>query len=60
MDVTSLYTCISHSGGLKSLKHFLKNRANLDPPTDTVVCLAELVFKQEHSFFSWRSILEDE
>ena len=24
MDVTSLYTCIPHSGGPKALKHFLK------------------------------------
>ena len=41
MEVTSLYTCIPISDGLKALKHFLNKRATQDPPTDTLIRLAE-------------------
>ena len=41
MEVTSLYTCIPLSDGLKALKHFLNKRASQDPPTDTLIRLAE-------------------
>ena len=51
IDVTSLCTCIPHSDGLKTLKHFLNKRATPDPPTDTLIRLVELVFKK-HIFFS--------
>ena len=52
MDVTSLYTCITHSDGLKALKHFLNKRATPDPPTDTLIRLAELVLNK--NTFSFR------
>ena len=52
MDVTSLYTCIPHSDGLKALKHFLNKRASPDPPTDTLIRLAELVLNK--NTFSFR------
>lgn len=43
MDVKSLYTVIPHQDGLMALKHFLNQREVQDPPTHTVVRLAELV-----------------
>ena len=46
MYVTSLYTCIPHSDGPKALKHFLNKRATPDPPTDTLIRLAELVLNK--------------
>ena len=46
MDVTSLYTCILHSDGLKALKRFLNKRGTPDPPTDTLIRLAELVLNK--------------
>ena len=52
MDVTSLYTCIPHSDGLKALKHFLSKRTTPDPPTDTLIRLAELVLNKSN--FSFR------
>ena len=45
-DVTSLYTYIPHSDGLKALKHFLNKRESLDPPTDTLIRLVELVLNK--------------
>ena len=42
IDVTSLYTCIPHSDGLKALEHFLNKRTTQDPPTDTLIRLVEL------------------
>ena len=41
IDVTSLYTCIPHSDGQKAFKQFLNKRATPDPPTDTLIRLAE-------------------
>ena len=46
MDVTSLYTCIPHSDGLKALQYFLNKRTTLHPPTDTLIRLAELVLNK--------------
>ena len=43
MDVKSLYTCIPHADGLKALKFFLEQRPKQDPPTNTLLRLAELV-----------------
>ena len=51
MDITSLYTCISHNDGLKALKHFLNKRATPDPPTDALIRLAELVLNKNNFFF---------
>ena len=51
MDVTSLYTCIFHSDGLKAVKRFLNKRATQDPPTDTLIRLAELVLNKNTSSF---------
>eukprot|EP00794_Sanderia_malayensis_P007736 gene7736-8576_t len=43
MDVKSLYTCIPHSDGLIALKFFLEKRRDQNPPTATLLRLAELV-----------------
>ena len=43
MDVTALYTNIPHKDGLQALEWFLNKRETLDPPTGTLVRLAELV-----------------
>ena len=43
MDVKSLYTCIPHSDGLNALKFFLEKRRDQNPPTATLLRLAELV-----------------
>ena len=43
MDIKSLYTVIPHNSGLEALKYFLNKRPVLDPPTETLTRLAELV-----------------
>ena len=43
MDIKSLYTVILNNDGLAALQHFLNKRSVLDPPTCTLVRLAELV-----------------
>ena len=43
MDVKSLYTVIPNADGLNALKHFLEQRSTNDPPTSTLIRLAELV-----------------
>ena len=43
MDVKSLYTVIPNSDGLAALKHFLDLRPTQNPPTSTLLRLAELV-----------------
>ena len=43
MDIKSLYTVIPNEEGLVSLKYFLDKREVKDPPTDTLVRMAELV-----------------
>ena len=43
MDVKSLYTVIPNGDGLLALTHFLNKRQVLQPPTHTLVRLAELV-----------------
>jgi len=43
LDVKSLYTIIPHNDGLRALQHFLEKRIIKDPPTSTVLRLAELV-----------------
>ena len=52
MDVTSLYTHILHSDGLKALKHFLNKCATKEPSTDTLIHLAELVLNKNTFSFS--------
>ena len=37
MDVKSLYTSISHEDGLIALHHFLDQRLNPEPPTNTLI-----------------------
>ena len=44
MDVKYLYTVIPNGDGLLALTHFLNKRPVLQPPTHTLVRLAELVF----------------
>ena len=43
LDVQSLYTSIPHQDGLKALSFFLDQRPILEPPTSTLLRLAELV-----------------
>jgi hypothetical protein len=43
MDVKSLYTIIPHQDGLEALRYFLNKRAIQNPPTSTIIRLAELV-----------------
>ena len=43
MDIKSLYTVIPSNSGLEALSYFLKKRPALDPPTSTLIRLAELV-----------------
>ena len=43
MDIKSLYTVIPNNDGLAALQHFLNKRSVLNPPTSTLVRLAELV-----------------
>ena len=42
-DIKSLYTVIPNNDGLEALQHFLNKQSVLDPPTQTLVRLAELV-----------------
>ena len=46
MDVKSLYTSIPHEDGLIDLRHFLDQRPDPEPPTNTLICLAELVLQK--------------
>ena len=43
MDVKSLYTVIPNADGLNALKHFLEQRPTQNPPTTTLLRLAELI-----------------
>ena len=43
MDIKSFYTVILHNSSLKALKYFLNKCPVLDPPTETLTRLAELV-----------------
>lgn len=52
MDVKSLYTVIPNADGLNALRHFLDKRPILDPPTDTLIRLAELVLTLNHFEFN--------
>jgi hypothetical protein len=53
MDVQSLYTVIPNDAGLKALEHFLNKRSSKNPPTSTLLRLAELVLTL--SCFSFNS-----
>ena len=46
MDVKSLYTSIPHEDGLIALRHFLDLRPNPEPPTNSLIHLAELVLQK--------------
>lgn len=57
MDVKSLYSVIPHADGLLALNHFLDLRPIQQPPTSTILRLAELVltlntFSFEDRFYS--------
>ena len=52
MNVKSLYTVIPNHDGLRALKHFLDLRAYQDPPTSTILRLAELVLTLNHFEFN--------
>ena len=46
MDVKSLYTSIPHEDGLIALRHFLDQRPDPEPPTNTLIRLAKLVLQK--------------
>ena len=52
MDVKSLYTMIPHEEGLQALKYYLDKRTELNPPTSSLIRLAELVLKNNHFEFN--------
>ena len=43
MDIKSLYTAIPNDGGLHSLQYYFDKREILEPPTGTLLRMAELV-----------------
>ena len=43
MDIKSLYTVIPNDEGLRALQRYLDMRETLEPPTDTLLRMAELV-----------------
>ena len=43
MDIKSLYTVVPNEGGLRALQYYLDKREILQPPTDTLLRMAELV-----------------
>ena len=43
MDIKSLYRVIPNEGGLRALQYYLDKREILEPPTDTLLRMAELV-----------------
>ena len=43
MDIKSLYTVIPNDEGLRALQHYLDMRKILEPPTDTLLRMEELV-----------------
>ena len=43
MDIKSLYTVIPNEGGLRALQYYLDKREILEPPTYTLLRMAELV-----------------
>ena len=43
MDIKSLYMVIPNEGGLRALQYYLDKREILEPPTDTLLHMAELV-----------------
>ena len=52
MDVKSLYTMVPHDEGLQALKYYLDKRTGLNPPTSSLIRLAELVLKNNHFEFN--------
>ena len=51
MDIKSLYTSIPHEDCLIASRHFLDQRPDPEPPTNTLIFLAELVLQKD--FFSF-------
>ena len=58
MDVKSLYTCIPHVDGLQALRYYLDRRDNCDPPTSTLLRLAELVLTLNNFTFNGKHYLQ--
>ena len=58
MDVKSLYTCIPHDDGLKAVQHFLNQRNNQHPPTETIVRLTELVLTMNNFTFNGKHYIQ--
>ena len=46
IDIKSLYTSIPHEDGLIALRHFLDQRPDSEPQTNTLICLTELVLQK--------------
>ena len=51
LDVTSLYTNMPHDEGLDACREALDTREVLDPPTDNIINLIDLVLKRNHFSF---------
>ena len=58
MNVKSLYTVIPHKDGLFAFKHFLDKRVFQDPPTDTLIRLAELVLTTNAFLFDNKAYIQ--
>ena len=52
MDVKSLYTSIPHEDGLIASRHFLDQRLDSVPQTNTLIPLAELVLQKNFFYFN--------
>ena len=52
LDVTSLYTNISHEEGLDACREMLDTRGVLDPLTDDIVYLTSLILKKNNFSFN--------
>ena len=57
MDVTSLYTNIPHSDGIKACEEAWDVRDIKDPPTQTLVNLLTLVLKCNNFEFKWSALV---
>lgn len=51
LDITSLYTNISHEKGLGALRHYLSSREDSSPPSDFIIEMASYLLK--YNYFSF-------
>ena len=58
MDVTSLYTNITHQDGIQACEEVWETRTNKDPPTETLIKLLTLVLKCNNFEFNGKRYLQ--